>query len=290
MAEAWFYGQNNQQHGPVSAERLRQLTGTGQVQPTDLVWKEGLADWVEARTVPELTAAALAAPAPPAAEFASQSTFVDPIGDEEPPVRPWSRRLRREQPEGLGTGAKVALFGGGALLLILAIAVSLVIVFSRKDDATAQAGLKNPRIAPGQNAPQLERMIPGGAGPGMPGPGGKPKPQPPGGLPPGNGGGGVNEFTMTLGVNQWKDYRVNFKAGDRPVITVKNTTKSDVDVFILDGTGKTLAKDDADDPDCRIDFWVAPRTDAYTIRVWNRQVQAPPARNIQTTCTLRWSL
>jgi GYF domain 2 len=50
MAE-WYYVQNGQRQGPVSSEDLKQLTASGAVGPDDLVWKNGMANWVRAATV-----------------------------------------------------------------------------------------------------------------------------------------------------------------------------------------------------------------------------------------------
>ena len=58
MSELWFYGQNGTQRGPVEADALRALVASGQLQPTDLVWREGMSDWVPAHTVPEIFPAA----------------------------------------------------------------------------------------------------------------------------------------------------------------------------------------------------------------------------------------
>jgi uncharacterized RDD family membrane protein YckC len=52
----WFYAQNNQQNGPVTIEALVNMLQQGHVQPTDLVWREGMANWQSAGTVPELSA------------------------------------------------------------------------------------------------------------------------------------------------------------------------------------------------------------------------------------------
>ena len=45
----WHYSKSGQQQGPVSSEQLKQLAASGQLQPSDLVWKEGMAQWAEAR-------------------------------------------------------------------------------------------------------------------------------------------------------------------------------------------------------------------------------------------------
>ena len=45
MAEQWYYSKQGQRTGPVSEEQLKQLASSGQVQPTDLVWKQGMPQW-----------------------------------------------------------------------------------------------------------------------------------------------------------------------------------------------------------------------------------------------------
>jgi uncharacterized RDD family membrane protein YckC len=50
----WFYARNNQQNGPISIEALVSMLQQGQVQPSDLVWRDGMASWQPAGTVAEL--------------------------------------------------------------------------------------------------------------------------------------------------------------------------------------------------------------------------------------------
>jgi hypothetical protein len=56
----WYYTQKGQQAGPVDEAQLRGLLAGGQVGPQDLVWKDGLANWQPASSVPELATAASA--------------------------------------------------------------------------------------------------------------------------------------------------------------------------------------------------------------------------------------
>ena len=51
----WYYAKNNRQEGPVPGEALRAMIGSGEVAPTDLVWREGMAEWSPAGEVTELT-------------------------------------------------------------------------------------------------------------------------------------------------------------------------------------------------------------------------------------------
>jgi hypothetical protein len=48
MAEEWFYARDGQQFGPVAAPQLKQMAASGQILPTDMVWKPGLPQWVQA--------------------------------------------------------------------------------------------------------------------------------------------------------------------------------------------------------------------------------------------------
>src|ERR1700731_1207150 len=51
MADVWYYAQNGQQAGPGSASQLQQLARSGQIQSSDLVWKEGLPQWIQAKAI-----------------------------------------------------------------------------------------------------------------------------------------------------------------------------------------------------------------------------------------------
>jgi len=47
----WFYSAGDTRQGPVTELELRRLALDGKLKPSDLVWKDGMPDWVEARTV-----------------------------------------------------------------------------------------------------------------------------------------------------------------------------------------------------------------------------------------------
>jgi hypothetical protein len=71
----WHFTKGGAQAGPVTWTQLRQLAASGQLQPTDVVWKAGMPSWVAAGTiqnlfpsVPAVSSPALPAmPAPPPA-------------------------------------------------------------------------------------------------------------------------------------------------------------------------------------------------------------------------------
>ena len=47
-AKEWFYSKNGEQLGPVSSSQLRRMAENGELQPSDLIWREGLAAWIPA--------------------------------------------------------------------------------------------------------------------------------------------------------------------------------------------------------------------------------------------------
>lgn len=54
MNDQWYYGQNGQQKGPFSLDVMKQLASGGQIRREDLVWKDGMPDWVPAGGVADL--------------------------------------------------------------------------------------------------------------------------------------------------------------------------------------------------------------------------------------------
>ena len=56
----WYYATGGSEMGPVSFAELRQLVLRGVVRYNDPVWAEGMSDWMEALSVPELFAEATA--------------------------------------------------------------------------------------------------------------------------------------------------------------------------------------------------------------------------------------
>jgi hypothetical protein len=51
MAKDWYYAKDGQQRGPFPETHVRQLAASGQILPHDLVWHDGLAEWVAAQSV-----------------------------------------------------------------------------------------------------------------------------------------------------------------------------------------------------------------------------------------------
>jgi len=69
----WYYARGGQQMGPVPISEIQRLIAGGELNPlTDLVWKEGMTDWLLAGKVPEL------APGSPAPGGAAPSAHPQP--------------------------------------------------------------------------------------------------------------------------------------------------------------------------------------------------------------------
>lgn len=59
----WYYLKNGEQKGPVTKDFVQDLARNGQLLHTDLVWTEGMKDWLPATDVAELGMSRLAPPA-----------------------------------------------------------------------------------------------------------------------------------------------------------------------------------------------------------------------------------
>jgi TM2 domain-containing membrane protein YozV len=55
MSAQWHLSRGDgNKYGPYSDEQMKEMAGAGQVVPTDMVWKEGMAEWSPATTIPGL--------------------------------------------------------------------------------------------------------------------------------------------------------------------------------------------------------------------------------------------
>ena len=97
MSQEWYYSVDGGQKGPISPGELKKLAEAGDISQTDLVWKEGMAEWVPAKTIKGLFATGSATPSGGTAA----RTKEQPAAAEEPAEeRPSSRgRPRAEEEE-----------------------------------------------------------------------------------------------------------------------------------------------------------------------------------------------
>jgi len=72
----WYYLKNGEQNGPLPRESIQELARSGQLRRADLVWTEGMKDWLPVKSVPELGINRLVPPADstiPSSEASGQS-------------------------------------------------------------------------------------------------------------------------------------------------------------------------------------------------------------------------
>jgi len=62
----WYFHHGGVQNGPVSFEELKEAVARGALEPTDLVWQEGMPNWVAATSIESLVSPSPVSPPPPA--------------------------------------------------------------------------------------------------------------------------------------------------------------------------------------------------------------------------------
>lgn len=76
MSQQWHVSKAGRQHGPFTSAQLKKLADSGQLAPEDLIWKEGLAEWVAASSVKGLfSEAAVPRTPPPIAKASPVATY-----------------------------------------------------------------------------------------------------------------------------------------------------------------------------------------------------------------------
>jgi GYF domain 2 len=95
----WYIARDGQQHGPVSDAEFSKLVEGGFLKPTDLVWREGFADWRSAQTLFPPVEARTAPPSEPPPQQA-------PYQPQQRGPEPYTERTRQ-------TGAAIGGHAGG---------------------------------------------------------------------------------------------------------------------------------------------------------------------------------
>jgi len=80
MADNWYVGKNGNRTGPFTPDQIRQMVVSDQIGPTDLLWKEGMANWVAASSVPGLFAGSRGAVLPPIGAGDLANPYAAPAG------------------------------------------------------------------------------------------------------------------------------------------------------------------------------------------------------------------
>lgn len=88
----YYVGKNGQQTGPFTLEQVQAKYASGEISPTDLMWKEGTADWKAASAFSELAAPA-PAPSPTYGGPSSPPVSLSKASDPSPTVLPPSSSI-----------------------------------------------------------------------------------------------------------------------------------------------------------------------------------------------------
>jgi hypothetical protein len=261
MADDWYYSNNGQQMGPVSGAQLRQLAASGRLARTDLVWTPGMSHWAPAESTRGLFPAAFSAQVLPPVKFSPQALL-------DLQARPLdkgnfqNRTDFRRGTGGMGTGGKVALIGGVIALFLLPVVLTVVwMAIVAMEPEPPQMVF---RPMPGQ-APKFQQQF-----------GNEPPPRTrtrdfkgtPRKLEPG----GNLSYEASIRFRGQDDVqRVHLEEKQKVQILV--TTKQwagdgipDVDLYIVDPSGKEVARDIAPLKDCKVVFFT-PSTGLYEIQV-----------------------
>lgn len=119
MANEWYYTKNGERKGPVSADGLRLLAQTGQLGPNDNVWKNGMAQWVPAKTINGLfstTTPPDPAAVPPSTPLPAKSAG-NPVADKKLPEKA-QRFISSFRDRWLGLSTKTKAVAVGAVALV----------------------------------------------------------------------------------------------------------------------------------------------------------------------------
>lgn len=76
----WYFAKDDEPFGPVSTADLKRLAAVGLLQPTDLVWKNGMQAWQPASRLKGLPAAAAPCPPPLPSDLPEATSTIDGTG------------------------------------------------------------------------------------------------------------------------------------------------------------------------------------------------------------------
>ena len=86
MSDQYTIARGSEQFGPYTRAQIDEYLATGSLQPTDLAWTEGMADWTP---LSQLVAASPVAPGPPAPGMAPPMAAAPAAGSNNKAVITW---------------------------------------------------------------------------------------------------------------------------------------------------------------------------------------------------------
>ncbi len=139
----WYYSKDGAQHGPVGDAELRAWLADGSLDAsTTLIWKTGMADWLPAAQVVELSGNGDAITAPEAASHGGGSMEIEPGSNPIDAIACMKRGFDlMVRNAGLGVLATLILFFlPFAAFLVIAIAITVIEAITQTGDAEPAAG------------------------------------------------------------------------------------------------------------------------------------------------------
>ncbi len=133
---SWYYSKNGTQLGPISQEELLAKVRSGEVTPSDLVWKEGMPDWKPSGQVTEFQTTSVVSPTAP--QYPANSMGSVPIP--QPPAGLPGYPAHQTIPNHM-VSSIIATVIGAILCWLVALPLGIVaIVFSSKVEALQLRG------------------------------------------------------------------------------------------------------------------------------------------------------
>ena len=143
MSSQWYYSKNGQRQGPVDSEELKKLTATGQLQATDLIWKEGMGQWTEAKKVKGLfpaqgTTAPQSPPPIPSAcnipPIPAAGTAAQPSLSNKPAAGSSAKSITAPVAAAAARIFKILLFSVLGFVALMAITIGVAVIFGNSRD------------------------------------------------------------------------------------------------------------------------------------------------------------
>lgn len=106
MSQQWYYAKDGQRQGPIASDTLKEMAISGQLQPSDHVWREGMSNWVPAGKLKGLFPDVALKKPPPlpaaiasAAESGRRSADVAPSVAQDVATQPAAQPISVKSPE-----------------------------------------------------------------------------------------------------------------------------------------------------------------------------------------------
>jgi len=123
VADMWYYSKpgSSDRQGPISADELRKKAASGEIGRDDLIWKDGMADWVAARSAKGLFPERAPATPPPLPR--PDGTNSTGVGRQRPRPGKSSRAEDATAVTAVPAWAKTALAVAGAVIVLIVVGV-----------------------------------------------------------------------------------------------------------------------------------------------------------------------